>query len=336
MPSFLIRYASYVGFAFEALALHVGRKVRVYTALAIAVFVVIPLWILFMPAFGFPKGALIEVGEDAAFRDTAAMLENQHIVSSSLLFKALARLSGADKDMKAGRYVFMRPEGIAVVLWRLSHGISGIEAIRVTFPEGTTAKDMSEVLAASLPGFDAAEFRAEAKPYEGYLFPDTYDLYADAAPGTVIERMRDQFAIVMDGLQKESTSTEPLERVVSMASILEKETKPGEDRAIVSGILWHRIDIGMALQVDAVFGYIHGTDTYHPDLDDLEVDSPYNTYKYPDLPPGPIGNPGEDALYAALHPVSSPYLYYLTGKDGTVHYAKTFEEHKANKEKYLR
>ena len=133
-----------------------------------------------------------------------------------------------------------------------------------------------------------------------------------------------------------SVCDEGKERVVTMASILEKETKVGEDRAVVSGILWKRVSIGMALQVDAVFGYIHNTDTYHPSLDDLEVDSPYNTYRNPDLPPGPIGNPGIDALRAALSPVSSKYLYYLSGKDGTVHYAETFEGHKKNRELYLR
>ncbi len=121
-----------------------------------------------------------------------------------------------------------------------------------------------------------------------------------------------------------------------MASLLEKETKADEDRRIVSGILWHRIDIGMALQVDAVFGYIKGIDTYHPTAADLEIKSPYNTYLNRDLPPGPIGNPGKDALLAALMPEPSSYLYYLTDESGALHYAATFDEHKANKAKYLK
>ncbi len=91
----------------------------------------------------------------------------------------------------------------------------------------------------------------------------------------------------------------------------------------------------MPLQVDAVFGYIFGKPTFHPTFEDLEIDSPYNTYKYRGLPPGPIGNPGLNAIKAALDPEPSPYLYYLTGKDGTMHYARTFEQHIDNR-KYLR
>jgi UPF0755 protein len=103
----------------------------------------------------------------------------------------------------------------------------------------------------------------------------------------------------------------------------------------VAGILWKRIEIGMPLQVDAVFGFIYGKPTFSPTFDELEVDSPYNTYKNKGLPPGPIGNPGLDSIRAALEPVSSPYLYYLTGVDGTMHYSRTFEQHVANR-RFLR
>lgn len=319
----------------EILYLHLVRLRRVYAGIALAL-VLIVTGILFVPPWEFPHGALITVEEDATLGETAAMLENRHIITSAMLFKALARVSGSDTDIKASRYVFPGPEGIAVVLYRLAHGISGITAIRVTFPEGITAREMGDILEAKLPGFDRDAFLRDATPEEGYLFPDTYSFYADTSPEDVVERMRAQSDLVSAKLLEESTSTEPLQDIVTMASILEKETKPGEDRRIISGILWHRIDIGMALQVDAVFGYIKGVATYHPSGADLEINSPYNTYKNRGLPPGPIGNPGEDALYAALHPISSPYLYYLTDKDGTVHYAKTFEEHKKNKELYLR
>jgi UPF0755 protein len=104
---------------------------------------------------------------------------------------------------------------------------------------------------------------------------------------------------------------------------------------MVSGILWRRISIGIALQVDAVFGYILDKPTYSPSLDDLKINSPYNTYTNRGLPPGAIGNPGLDAIEAAISPTQSKYLYYLTGKDGTMHYATTFDQHVANR-KYLR
>lgn len=105
---------------------------------------------------------------------------------------------------------------------------------------------------------------------------------------------------------------------------------------MVSGILWNRIERRMPLQVDAVFGYIFERATYSPSFADLKVDSPYNTYTHAGLPPGPICNPGLDALLAAARPAKTNYLYYLTGKDGLMHYAMTYAEHQANQRKYLK
>jgi UPF0755 protein len=330
---------SLIGCIYDTLSLHIVRKARLYAVLAVGFLFVTPLSVLLIPAGGFAKGTLVTVEKDASFGETAAMLEEKNIIGSALLFKALARASASDTVLQAGRYMFETPIGSALVLYRLVVGDTGIKSVRVTIPEGSTVREMGDILSASIPGFDTATFRAEAIPYEGYLFPDTYEIFVDATSSEVIARMRARFNEVWKEVlvnTGDTSASEPQERIVIMASILEKETKLGPDRAIVSGILWKRIEIGMALQVDAVFGYIHDTDTYHPDLDDLEVDSPYNTYRNRDLPPGPIGNPGKDALEAALHPVASSHLYYLTGADSTVHYADTFEQHKANKAKYLR
>lgn len=105
---------------------------------------------------------------------------------------------------------------------------------------------------------------------------------------------------------------------------------------MVAGILYNRLKLGMPLQVDAVFGYIFGRDTYSPSFADLKVDSPYNTYTHKGFPPGPIANPGFDSLQAALHPAKTKYLYYLTGKDNLMHYATTYAGHQANQKRYLR
>ncbi len=105
---------------------------------------------------------------------------------------------------------------------------------------------------------------------------------------------------------------------------------------MVSGILWNRIRRGMPLQVDAVFGYIYGRTTYSPSFADLKIDSPYNTYKYPGLPAGPICNPSLSAIDAALHPAKTKYLYYLTGRDGQMRYATTYEGHRSNLHTYLK
>ena len=120
-----------------------------------------------------------------------------------------------------------------------------------------------------------------------------------------------------------------------MASLLEKEARTTESRRIIAGILWKRLEIGMLLQVDAVFGYIINKGSLQLTLEDLSIDSPYNTYRYKGLPIGPIANPGLDSLQAATMPILTDYLFYLSDKEGTMHYSETFEEHKRKKRLYL-
>ncbi len=128
----------------------------------------------------------------------------------------------------------------------------------------------------------------------------------------------------------------PVSEIVILASLLEEEASTSEDRRIVSGILWKRLSMGMLLQVDATFQYINGKGSLELTLDDLKIDSPYNTYKYKGLPPTPISNPGLDSIRAAVIPTKTNYLYYLSERDGTMHYATTFAEHLRNKARYLR
>ena len=132
-----------------------------------------------------------------------------------------------------------------------------------------------------------------------------------------------------------ASSTRSREEIVTMASIIEEEARGVEDQHIVSGILWKRFDVGMALQVDATFAYTLGKTSHELTNDDLQKDSPYNTYTRTGLPPTPISNPGRSALEAALSPAATPYWYYLTGLDGITYFAETFEDHKKNKERYL-
>jgi UPF0755 protein len=120
-----------------------------------------------------------------------------------------------------------------------------------------------------------------------------------------------------------------------MASLVEEEARTLETRRTIAGILWKRLKLGMPLQVDAVFPYIIGKNTYELSIGDLALDSPYNTYKYAGLPPAPITNPGLDAMLAAVTPTDSPYLYYLSDRNGKMHYARTHDGHLANKAAYL-
>lgn len=315
-----------------ALESHLVRYTPLRLGAIAATLAVLVLGILFIPPFGARSNVLVDLPKDASVEEMGSILANERIIASPLAFKVLARISGADRDFKAGQYLFESPTGIAIVVYRIARGDLGVPTKRVTFPEGTTVREMGSILKEELPEFDVAAFVEEALPYEGYLFPDTYDIPVSATPDEIITRMRETFTKETDSLVYDGHS---LAEIVIMASLLEKEARTTEDRKMISGILWERIAIGMALQVDAVFGYINERDTYHPSFEDLEVDSPYNTYTNRGLPPGPIGNPGRDALVAATAPTKSEYLYYLTGKDGVMYYATTFEEHKKNRARYL-
>ncbi len=158
-------------------------------------------------------------------------------------------------------------------------------------------------------GFDGAAFLILAKPKEGMLFPDTYYFLPGTTPRAAVQRLTDTFAQkTADIAPAIAASGHSEEEILTMASLVEREAATPEDRRIVAGILWKRIANSMRLQVDAPFGYLHGSDSYQPTAADTESDSPYNTYRHDGLPPTPIANPGLDAIDAALHPTDTPVL----------------------------
>lgn len=322
----------------HTLIFHFGRRKRFYTYVGAVLIVCLFFgFILLLPPEKFPTGSIITIEENASFVETARMLEAKHVVSSSLLMKVVARIGQADRNVQAGRYMFSAPKGVSSILHRIVNGISGMPVIRVTFPEGVAVRNMAEILEVQIPSYDRMLFMELAHGKEGYLFPDTYDFTTDSSAEDILKKLETTFVSRTAHLKDAFASfSHPIADVITMASLVEREGKELEDKRIIAGILWKRVDLGRALQVDAVFGYIHGTATYHPSLEDLEIDSPYNTYKYPGLPPGPIANPGLESIEAALTPIETDYLYYLTGTDGVMRYAETFEEHKQNRELYLK
>lgn len=293
-------------------------------------------YVLVIPVAGFPRQELVILPADASSDAIGSLLVQEGIIRSPFYFKLLTRLTGEDRTLESGAYVFNRPAGLAEVAWRISHGAHGIQAVRVTLTEGMTVNDMNRAFTAAVPGFDAEGFNELASSSEGFLFPDTYFVF----PGTPVEavylQLTERFVEQIASIQTEIDAFgKPLRDIVIMASILEREAQSPEDMQMVSGILWNRIRLGMPLQVDAVFGYIHDANGYTPTAQDLQSDSPYNTYRKTGLPPTPIANAGMNALRAAVTPTKTDNLYYLTGKDGKMHYAKTFEQHKANRLQYL-
>ena len=184
----------------------------------------------------------------------------------------------------------------------------------VTIPEGFDVSQIADTAGAKLPNFNKPDFLLEASGKEGYLFPDTYFFLTTANDTDVLNTMSANFTKKITPLLPEISASGKTESdIITMASILEREGKSQTDREVIAGILWKRISIGMPLEVDAA-----------PE-----------TYQTKGLPENPIANPGLESIEAAIYPASSPYLYYLYDKNGVIHYAKTFAEHKLNEQKYL-
>lgn len=322
-------------------------------ATAVFLSLVTVYFLIFSPPRGEASGKIITIEKGASLSEVAMQLKEEKIIKSEVVFKTIIRLIGDKGGAKAGSYSFENPESVLTVARRVGRADFKITPMKVTIPEGSTIDEMSEILQDSLEGFDKEDFLKLTKgdiffdnkisdksfdSLEGFLFPDTYLLIPSIENREIIREMRRNFDTkiseeIEGEIKKRGLS---VYEVVTMASLIEEEARLPETRRIVSGILWKRLNAGMALQVDAVFPYIIGKNTFEVTLDDLKIDSPYNTYLYRGLPKGPISNPGLDSILASVYPNTSDYWYYLSDKDGNMHYAKTFEEHKVNKEKYLR
>jgi UPF0755 protein len=312
------------------------RRVRwFFGVLLVSLYAFISCYIL-VPPTSFPSGTIFEVPDGATLSETANMLEEKGIVRSAFALRGYIALVKNDRPIISGFYLLPEKESLSMIAERIVVGEYRINRVKILIPEGFDVWNLAKALKSAIPTFDGEKFLSIAQKDEGYLFPDTYFFFTIATPEEVVAKMRSNFDEKTKPIaEKLAASGHSLSDIVIMASIIERETVTPEDRRIVSGILWKRIKMKMPLQVDAAFNYVNGKSTYDLTLNDLQIDSRYNTYKYKGLPPGPIANPGLDSILAVIEPADTPYLYYLSAKDGTMHYAKNFEEHKKNKIKYL-
>lgn len=269
------------------------------------------LWFV-VPPLSFPSGSIVTIPEGVGLYTLAERLREDKVIRSPFWFRVVAIMLGGEREMKAGQYFMSHPQNTFVVVWRVFHGNYDIETVKLTIPEGFTVEKIAALFDERFSFFDHADFLAVAP--EGYLFPDTYFVPVTATATSTINLLRDNFTRkVSPNLPAVESSGRTLEEIVIMASLLEAEAKTKEEREMASDILWKRLKLGMPLQVDSETG----------------------TYEVVGLPKYPINNPGLVSIKAALYPTSTPYLYFLTDKDGTMHYAKTFDEHKRNIIKYL-
>jgi len=278
-------------------------------------------------------------------------LAEMGIVRSATSFRVAVWLRGAGRRLQAGEYRFDRAMTPSEVVDKLARGDVYVRAI--TFREGLTVREMAalfesggfgtaaDFMAASKNAHLVTEIDPAARDLEGYLFPDTYTLQRRTTAEQLVERMVNRFkkALTSDIQQQASGRGLSVRQLVTLASLVEKETGKAEERPIVAGVYSNRLRIGMGLQCDPTVIYalmLAGRYDGNIRKGDLQIDSPYNTYRYAGLPPGPIAAPGAASLAAAASPADVPYLFFVSRNDGSHVFATTLEEHNRNVNEFQR
>lgn len=287
----------------------------------------------------------IELPHGTSQQEIARQLAGAGVVPDPWTFRLAVRLAHGDRRLQAGEYRFAEAATPFEVAARLMRG--DVYTISLTFPEGLTIAEMAVIFERSGLG-SAADFTAaagrgplvaaldpDAATLEGYLFPDTYAMRRRAGADLTVHAMVAEFQRVFDASRRAAAAQAHLSvrEAVILASIIEKETGQDDERPLVSAVYHNRLKRRMALQCDPTVIYalmLAGRWNGNLTKEDLQLESPYNTYRYAGLPPGPIAAPGKRSLDAALHPADVPYLYFVSRNDGTHVFATTLAEHNRN------
>jgi len=291
----------------------------------------------------------VTIRQGASSSEIGRQLAAAQVIRDPRLFRTALWWTGRGRSLKAGEYRFdhaLTPLNVVDVLAR-----GDVYTVRLTFPEGLSIEEMaklyeshgfgkaSEFVAAARNVNRIRELDAKASDLEGYLFPETYSLPRQVSAVRLVDLMVDRFLAVYGDTLRARASAEGLttRQAVTLASLVEKETGKPEERPIVAAVYRNRMKIGMPMQADPTVVYaLSKARRYDGNIrrEDLSLDSPYNTYKYPGLPPGPIASPGKASLEAALMPADVPYLYFVSRNDGSHVFAETLDEHNANVRKF--
>ena len=291
----------------------------------------------------------VEIPQGSGTAAIGQRLAGAGVVRDGISFKLALWLSGNARRLQAGEYRFDHAMTARQVADKIARGDVYVRPI--TFPEGLTAKQMAAVYESKDFGearefLDATKNAAlvsaidpAAKDLEGYLFPDTYKLPRISTADQLVGRMVADFmkALTPDIIEQAEARGMTIRQLVTMASIVEKETGNPSERPLVAAVYANRLKIGMGLQCDPTVIYaLERAGRYHGNLtrEDLQFDSPYNTYRYAGLPPGPIASPGRASLAAAANPADVPYLYFVSKNDGSHAFATTLDEHNRNVQEY--
>lgn len=282
---------------------------------------------------------IFTIAKGENIRQVANRLENEGLIRDSLAFFILVKLERVEKNIQAGDFRISPSMNSQEIIEELQHGTLDVW---VTIPEGWRSEEIALKLAQEM-GIPEQEFLKYAQ--EGYMFPDTYLFPKNSTASEAAQIMIDNFSRKIDITLREEMINKNLDmdRILTIASLVEREAKFAEDRPKVASVIYNRLNQGMKLDIDATVQYALG---YQPEtktwwkkdltFDDLKIQSLYNTYINNSLPPGPIANPGLSSIQAAINPDQTNYLYYVSDEEGRIHLGETFEQHQQNIETYIK
>lgn len=288
----------------------------------------------------------IEISQGMSLNAIAKNLYENRVISDTQKFKLLVRFLNLSKKIHAGEYQFKDKVSPLLVLKFLTMG--WVKKYTISIPEGYTVKQIVGLLLnnglGSPDGFERAlkdieflrEHGLEDKGFEGYLFPDTYIFYKGMSEKDMLSEMFRNFKrkIPVDAEEKAMSHKLTLHQAIILASIIQKETYKPEEMPFVAAVFYNRLKKGIPLQADPTVIYAIPDFSGNLRKVDLKIKSPYNTYIHRGLPPGPICNPGLDAINAALEPADAPYIYFVSRNDGSHEFSVSLKEHNKNVEKY--
>lgn len=291
----------------------------------------------------------IEKGE--GIKEISKRLRGENIIKSDLLFILYNIYNGTGSKIQAGEYYLSPSMSFNEIIAILIKG--DVVKEKITIIEGWNLDEIAfyleekgissyEDFFKEINNFENEFNFLKDKPIElnieGYLFPDTYEILPSFSLKEIITRMLNNFDRKLTLQMREDiiSQNKTIFEIITMASLIEKEVRTTEDKKIVSGLLWKRINVNMPLQVDATIVYLTGKRSTKVSLEELKINSPYNTYMYRGLPLGPICNPGIESIKAAIYPKESDYWFYLSTPKGETIFSRNLEEHNVAKQKYLR
>lgn len=284
----------------------------------------------------------IIIPEGATQAEISEQLVGANLISSPFLLKIYAKLRGADTQFQSGTFDIVRGSSMRRIVNQLIE--SRADETSVTIIEGWTVPEIADYLAGTTDimaeayvaatrsvawqeEFAFLNVKPASRDLEGFLFPDTYRILKQASAEDITRKQLATFEIKVGDISYDD---------LILASIVEREVRGLRDRRTVADLFKRRLEAGVGLQADSTVNYVTGKNTPAISIEDTKIDSPYNTYKYRGLPPGPISNPGLESVNAVHNPLANDHWFFLTDREGDVHYAKTLEEHNVNKLRYLR